>query len=107
MRTRLLPLSLALGAFLLVASLAAFQSAPTPRSGFLDVLRVGTKLQLQQDGDGLVTLTLFPSLGTHEVLEVGPDWFSCGFVGNVPGMPVTRIPQTAIRSIQIYPPSTK
>jgi hypothetical protein len=102
MRTRLLLLSLALGAFLLVASLAAFQSAPAPRSGFLDVLRVGTKLQLQQDGDGL-----FPGLGTHEVLEVGPDWFSCGFVGNVPGMPVTRIPQTAIRSIQIYPPSTK
>lgn len=107
MRTPPLSLSLALGAFLLVAFLAAFQSAPAPRSGFLDVLKPGTKLQLVQSGDGLVTLTLFPGLGTHEVQEVGPDWFSCSLVGNVAGMPVTRIPQTAIRSIQIHPQPTE
>ncbi|MBM3989396.1 MAG: hypothetical protein FJ298_00150 [Planctomycetes bacterium] len=115
MRTLFLPLLLALVAFLLAASLAASgpapqsasQSASTPRSGFLGVLEPGTKLSLELDGDGLVTLTLFPGLGTHEVLEVGPDWFSCSFGANVQGLPVTRIPQTAIRSIQIYPQPPK
>lgn len=107
MRIPLLVVSTLLVAFLLVASLAAFQSAPAPRSGFLDVLKPGTKLALDQSGDGLVTLTLFPGLGSHEVLEVGPDWFSCSFVGNLAGMPVTRIPLTAIRSIQIHPQPTK
>ena len=107
MRTRLLPLLLAPVAFLLVASLAAFQSAPAPRAGFLAVLDVGTKLTLDFGGDGLVTVTLFPGLGSHEVLEVGPDWFSCRVSGNVQGLPVTRIPQTAIRSIQIYPQPPK
>jgi len=107
MRTLFLPLLLALVAFLLVASLAAFQSAPAPRAGFLDVLDVGTKLTLKEGGDGLVTVTLFPGLGSHEVLEVGPDWFSCCFPGKLQGLPVTRIPQTAIRSIQIYPQPPK
>lgn len=107
MRTRLLPLSLALVALLLVASLAAFQSAPAPRSGFFDVLKPGTCISLSPYGEGLVTLTLLPGRGSHEVLEVGPDWFSCSTVDDLQRMPVTRIPQTAIRSIQIYPPSTK
>ena len=107
MQTRFLPLLFAILAFLLVASLAAFQSAPAAQGQFLDVLKPGAKIGLKLDGDGLFNITMDPRFGLAEVTEVGRDWFSCATGSDSQRLPVLRIPQTAIRSIQIWPQPPK